>query len=181
MNAYSNCKYGATYDSLGTTTPLPLSSIFHCGEWAFGVVLDIYCKFTEACDHYIDYILSGLYTCSVDFGVLPTRFTVPSDNPRVQEALVFCFGKIIEVESARKSDENNCFKALLLWCLGSLIFHSYELCTIMSSRPSCPFYNIPIFQNPKLLESLITLVTTYPTPNVMTVGTGIPPNTKIIK
>ena len=37
------------------------------------------------------------------------------------------------------------------------------------------------FQNPKLLESSITLVKTYPTPNVMTVATSIPPNTEIIK
>ena len=60
-----------------------------------------------------------------------------------------------------------------------MIFHSSELRTIMSSRPSHPFSNIMISQNPKLLESLITLVTTYPTPNMITVATGIPPHTKI--
>ena len=49
------------------------------------------------------------------------------------------------------------------------------------SRPSHPFSNIPIFQYPKLLESLIPLVKTYPTPNMMTVATGIPPHTNIIK
>ena len=52
---------------------------------------------------------------------------------------------------------------------------------MMSSRPSYPFSNIQIFQNPKLLESLIPLVTTDPMPNVMTFATGIPSHTKIIK
>ena len=33
----------------------------------------------------------------------------------------------------------------------------------------------------KLLETLITLVTTDPTPNVMTIATGIPPHTIFIK
>ena len=52
---------------------------------------------------------------------------------------------------------------------------------MMSSSNSHPFYNITISQNPKLLESIITFVATYPTPNMMTVATGITPHRKIIK
>ena len=92
-----------------------------------------------------------------------------------------CFGKIIEVETAIKSDGNKFVKELPSQCLESLIFNSCELCTMMSSRPTHPFSNIPIFQNSKLLESLVLLVTTYPIPNVMTGAIGIPPQTKIIK
>ena len=33
MNAYSNRKVGGTYDYSVTTSPSPLSSIFHLGEW----------------------------------------------------------------------------------------------------------------------------------------------------
>ena len=53
MYAYSNWKGGATYDYSGTTTPTPLSSIFHRGKWTLGVVLDIYWKFEEDVDHYL--------------------------------------------------------------------------------------------------------------------------------
>ena len=51
----------------------------------------------------------------------------------------------------------------------------------MPSKPFLTLYNIPILQNPELLESLTPLVTTDPTPNVITVVTGIPPHTQIIK
>ena len=50
----------------------------------------------------------------------------------------------------------------------------------MSSMTSRTFPNIQIFHNPKLLESLITCFSIYPTPNVMTVVTGITPNKQII-
>ena len=52
--------------------------------------------------------------------VVPPHFTVPSDNPLVQEGLNFCFGIIIEVENARTIDGNSFVKALLSWCLSSL-------------------------------------------------------------
>ena len=93
----------------------------------------------------------------------------------------FLFGKRFEVETSRTIDGNKFVKYLLNWCPVSLIFHSSELCKIMLSRPSRPFSNITIFQYPKLLESVIPFVTTDPTPNMITVSTGIPPNTKIIK
>ena len=53
MNTYSNRKVGATYDSSVTTDPPPLSSIFYCGGWTIGIVLDIHWKFAEACYNYI--------------------------------------------------------------------------------------------------------------------------------
>ena len=73
--------------------------------------------------------------------------------------------KIMLVETARTSDVNTFVKSLLSWYLTSLIFHLSGFCTMMSSRPSYPFSDTPIFQNPKVLESLIPLVTTDPTPN----------------
>ena len=109
-------------------------------------MLDTYWNFGEACDHYLGRILSILYPRSSDFGVLPLHFTVSSENTRVQGYFNFCLGKMVEVETARKSDGNTFVKALLSQCLESLIFHSYELHTIMSSRPYHPFSNIPIFK-----------------------------------
>ena len=50
MNAYSNRKGVATYDSSGTTEPPPLSSIFRRGEWTLGVVLYIHIlEFFRSC------------------------------------------------------------------------------------------------------------------------------------
>ena len=80
--------------------------------------------------------------------MIPPHFTVTSDNPLMQEGFDFCFGNIIEVETERTSDGNSFVEALISSCLSYLIFHSYELLTMMSSRPSHPFSNIPIFQNP---------------------------------
>ena len=78
------------------------------------------------------------------------------------------------------SDGNNVFKALLSRYLASLIFNSCKLRKMMSSCLSNRFSNILIFQNLKLLESLIPLVPKYTTPNMMTVATGIPPHINII-
>ena len=74
MNTYSNYKVGAIYDSSGTTYPPPLSSIFYCGVWTLGIVLDIYWKFAEACYNHL---------------VVSPHFTVPYDNPLMQEGLNF--------------------------------------------------------------------------------------------
>ena len=52
-------------------------------------MLDIYWKFEEAGDHYLGRILSGLDPYSADIGVLHPHFTVPYENPLMQELLIF--------------------------------------------------------------------------------------------
>ena len=146
MNAYSNQKGGATHAYSGTTSLPLLSSIFHRGEWTLVVVLDIYWKFAEAGDHYLVRILAVLDPFSEKIGVLPTHFTVPSEKPLMQEGLNFCFGKIIEIETARTSDGNSFVVALLSRCISSFIFHSSKLRTILSTKPSRLFSNITIFK-----------------------------------
>ena len=47
-------------------------------------MLDIYWNFSESGDHYLGCILAGLDPHSADFGVIPTQFTVPSDDPLMQ-------------------------------------------------------------------------------------------------
>ena len=83
----------------------------------------LYWKFSEPGDDYIGRNLSGLYPFSADFGALPLHFTVPSEDPRMQEALNLCFEKLIEVETARTSDGNKLVKAIFSRGLASLIFH----------------------------------------------------------
>ena len=113
MNAYPNQKVGATDSSSGTTSSPPLSSIFHRGECTLDVMLGIYWKFSEACDYYLVRILSILDPCITYFGVLPPHSTIPSDDPRVEEALNLRFLKTIYIETERTSDRNTFFKNLL--------------------------------------------------------------------
>ena len=93
MNAYSNFKGGATYDSSVNTAPPTLSSMFYCGEWTLGVVLDTYWIFLEAGDHYLVCILDGLDPCSAYFSVLPPQFSVPYDDQYVCNKLLIFFLK----------------------------------------------------------------------------------------
>ena len=77
----------------------------------------------------VGYILEDCRSCKS----LPwSQFTDPSDDPLIQEGLNLCFGKIIEVETARTSDGNTFVKTLHSWYLASLIFHSSELRTMTS-------------------------------------------------
>ena len=84
-----NQKGGADHVSSGTTSPPTLSSMHNRNECTRGVVLHIYWKFVEAGDNYLVHILAGLDPCSADFGVPPPHFTVPYDDPHVQEYLDF--------------------------------------------------------------------------------------------
>ena len=53
MNAYSNWKGGANYDSSVTASPPPLYSILHNCGFTLDIVLDIYWKFSESGDPYL--------------------------------------------------------------------------------------------------------------------------------
>jgi hypothetical protein len=59
-NSHGIHKGSATKVTLGTTLPLPTSSIAAQGEWSLGQILDIYWHFAESGDHYLGPCLAGL-------------------------------------------------------------------------------------------------------------------------
>jgi hypothetical protein len=65
---------------------------------------------------------------------------------------------------------------LLLRCLPSLVFHSDALLEVMVKHPGHDFAKISILHDRELLDGLKKLMTTDPTPEVMTVATGMPPH-----
>uniref|UniRef100_A0A7S3PVI0 Uncharacterized protein n=1 Tax=Chaetoceros debilis TaxID=122233 RepID=A0A7S3PVI0_9STRA len=95
FNPYGLRKGPATHASSNTTSPPPIPSIFHCGEWSMGTVIDIYWRYAEAGDHYLGRLLAGYSPNEKDFDTLPPHFTVGLDHPTIDKAMTICFGNIL--------------------------------------------------------------------------------------
>ena len=139
-----------------------------------GAVLDVYWHFASTGDHYLGRILAGLDPNTPGFGILPPHWTTsnPLENDLIKRAMGMLYGPILVAYAGKKENP----AGLLLRCLPSLVFHSDSLLEVMVKFPGHHFTKISILHDRQLLDGLKKLVTTDPTPEVMTVATGIPPH-----
>jgi hypothetical protein len=175
LHLYGLCKGAGTHAISGTTaSPSSLPSIARRGEWSLGAVLDVYWHFASIGDHYLGRILAGLDPNTPDFGTLPPHWTNsnPLENDLIKKAMVMLYGPILVAYEGKPENP----AGLLLRCLSSLVFHADALLEVMVKFPGHDFTKISIFHDGELLDGLKKLVTTDPTPVVMTVATGIPPH-----
>jgi len=161
----------------GTTCPPPASAVAQRGEWSLGKIFDIYWLFAEAGDHYCGCILAGLDAMSTDFDILPPHFMVGLENEMLKKALKMNFKYIFKL-GEKEQYEN--IHSLLLRAFASVVYHSDALIEIASKRPSHPFYNIPVLNDPTMLSALKLLVTTEPS-HVINAPSGIPPHVPLMK
>ena len=176
FNPYGFRKGGATHASSNTTSPPPIPSIFHRGEWSMGTVIDIYWRYAEAGDHYLGRMLAGWDCSESDFDTLPPHFTVGLDNEFVAKAMKMCFGNIM-----LKNQKEEVLPGLLLLLLASVVFHSEDIVSFCSKIPGHPFMSLPLFQDRQLLATLQDLVTTEKTPGICERATGIPVHVEMRK
>lgn len=176
FNPYGLRKGPATHASSNTTSPPPIPSIFHRGEWSMGTVIDIYWRYAEAGDHYLGRILAGYNPSEKDFDSLPPHFTVGLDHPKVKRAMIMCFGNILS-----KSKEG-VTPGLLFRCLASVVYHSDSIISFCTTIPgSHMFMTLPLFQDQAFITELKALVTIEKTDGICAVATGIPPNAQMQK
>ena len=173
MNPYGLRKGAATHAVSGTTAAPSIPSIARRGEWSLGAVLDVYWHFAKTGDEYLGRVLAGLDPNDVSFALLPPHWTLvnPMENEHVKKAMTTLYGVIME--SYRHKAENP--TPMLLRCLACIVFHSDKLLEVMVV-PGHDFSKLAILHDRALLVELKKLVTTAPTPGVMTVATGIPPH-----
>jgi hypothetical protein len=174
LNPYGLRKGAATHAVSGTTASPSLPSIARQGEWSLGAMLDVYWHFASIGDHYLGHILAGLDPNTPDFGTLPPHWNTsnPLENNLIKRAMVMLYGPILVAYEGKPENP----AGLLLRCLSSLVFHSDALLEVMVKFPGHDFTKISILHDLELLDGLKKLVTTDPTPGVMTVATGIPPH-----
>ena len=162
-------KGSAVHSTSGTTFPPSMVAVARRGEWSQGVMFDIYFQFAEPGDQYLGRILAGLDPNQHNFDVLPPHFKEGMDNEFVHEAMMRCYGPILE-----QHDEVHGVTSLLLLCLASVVHHSDYLREEIAKMPSHPFSLVPILNNDQLLNELKKLVT-FESTNGM-VATGVPPH-----
>ena len=80
---------------------------------------------------------------------------------------------------ARHKSTNEDPTAMLLCCLACIECHSELILSTLVAHPGHDFSKIPILHDQDLLRDLRRLVTTKPTPGVMTMPTGIPPHVEL--
>jgi hypothetical protein len=173
-NVHGVRKGSATFATSGTTLPPSISSIANRGEWSLGAVLDVYFHFCEPGDHYLGRVLCGLDANDANFKVLPPHFVMDSDpmeNEFVREAMELMFGRMLAKWKNTAVDPTG----LLLRCLASIVHHRHWLQKICLEVPGHPFANIPLLNNPTLLQQLADLVTLEPI-GQLKIYTGIPPH-----
>ena len=174
FNAYGLRKGPATHATAGTTMPPSMPSIAHRGDWSMGAVFDAYFKFLPTGDQYLGRILAGMDPNLASFKTLPPHWNIenPMSDPRIKDAMVGNFQTILENHGMDSHDPTG----LLLRCLACLVWHSDA---ILETVPRKQLNLIPLFQPGSNLAELKTLVTTDPTPGVMTTATGIPPHVEV--
>ena len=175
FNAYGWRKGSATKAVTGVTAPPPIPSVARRGEWSIGSVLDLYWHFGSVGDQYLGRILAGLDPTNENFGILPPHWTLvdPMSNAHVKEAMELMFGSIL-VDHPRHTP-------LLLRCLACIVHHSDELIAEVTEMPEHDFSKLGVLHKHSLLAELKTMVTTDPTPGVVTLATGIPAHVGIQK
>ena len=139
-----------------------------------GTVFDAYFKFLPTGDQYLGRILAGMDPNLASFKTLPPHWNIenPMSNPIIKDAMVSNFITILENHGDKSYDPTG----LLLRCLACLVWHSDAILDVV---PRCELGKIPLFQPGSNLAELKNLVTTDPTPGVMTTATGIPPHVEV--
>lgn len=172
FHPHGNRKGAATHVTTNTMEPPPMPSILLRGEWSLGKVLDIYWRWSQQGDTYLGRLLTGLDPNDVEFGLLPPHFKQGRENEHISEAMRLCFGPIIDMWAEKCTIESS-----LLLLLASMVWHSDILASFMTGSTGHPFQNIPIMQNPNLLQELKQLVTCDPC-NGITMPSGVPRHIK---
>ena len=175
FHPHGSRKGAATHVTTNTMEPPPMPSILLRGEWSLGKVLDIYWRWSAQGDTYLGRLLCGLDPDDLDFGILPPYFKEGAANEYVAEAMRLCFGPILDVWS-----EKCTIKSSLLLFLASMVWHSDLLVSFTATSAGHPFQNIPILQNPHLLQKLKELVTCDPGFGI-TGPSGVPRHIKNLK
>ncbi|KAK1734876.1 hypothetical protein QTG54_014336 [Skeletonema marinoi] len=138
----------------------------------YGKVLEVYWRFSMIGDTYLGRCLAGLMPEKPNFGILPPHFTAGRENPFIEEGMKRCFGVIL-----RRYGGFGVEGALLLF-LASIVYHHEWLKTQIAGTTDHPFLQIPILNDPKLLEELKKLVTLDPA-GAVTMATGVPESVKL--
>ncbi|CAJ1941632.1 unnamed protein product [Cylindrotheca closterium] len=160
--------------------PPSMPSICHCGDWSMEHVFDAYFKMLSTGDQYLGQILAGKDPNLASFKVLPPHWNVenPLQDLRICTALLKNFWKILE-DHGEHGEGSYDPTGLLLCCLACMVWHSKEILDVINSNPSHKLSMVPLFQPDSNLEELRALVSTDPTPGVMTTVTGIPPHIEV--
>ena len=97
FSAHGIRKGSATHVASATTSPPPIASIAHRGDWSLGQVLDVYWQFAESGDAYLGRCLSGLNPNHSTFSVLPPHWNVQSavEDEDISAGLELMYGEII--------------------------------------------------------------------------------------
>jgi len=140
------CK-GSAMEVTSCTTchPPPASAVAQRGE--------------EAGDQYCGHIIAGLDAMSTDLDILPPHFTVGLEYEMLKNVLKINFKYIFKL--CEKEQYEN-IHSLLLQAFADVVCNSVPLIEIASKRPSHPFYNVPVLNDPIMLSALKLLVTTKP-------------------
>ena len=98
FSAHSITKESAPHVASATTSPPPIASIAHCGDWSLGQVLDVYWQFAESGDAYLERCLSGQNPNHSTFSVLLPHWNVQSavEDEDISAGLEIMYGKIIQ-------------------------------------------------------------------------------------
>jgi hypothetical protein len=177
FNAYGLRKGPASHATAGTTMPPSMPSIAHRGDWSMGAVFDAYFKWLPTGDQYLGRILTGKDPNNASFKTLPPHWNVenPLADDRIIDALKANFLSILEHHGDQSYDPTG----LLLRCLACMVWHSDAILEVVHQNPSHELHSVPLFQPGSNLAELKGLVTTNPTPGVMTTATGIPPHVEV--
>ncbi len=177
FNPYGWRKGSATHAVSGTTLSPSLPSIARRGEWSQGMIFDVYLHFAAIGDHYLGRILACLQPNSPGFATLPPHFNIPDPmaNEHVQNAMEMLYQSVLVKYSQQPNDPT----PMLLRCLACIIYHVDSLLEVMVMNPGHDFSKLAILHDPQLIAELKPLVTTEPTPGIMTMATGIPPHIEL--
>jgi hypothetical protein len=171
-NTHGIRKGASLFATSGTTCPPPMSSVAKRGEWTLGQVFDLYFSFAEPGDCFLGRILAGLDAHSPDFAALPPHFKDDvKSHPAVVEAMMLCFGPIIETHDPQYS-----VSGILYFCLASMVHHIEFIAGKVAQNPQHQFAGIPLLHRADLLDELKGLVSMEE--DMTMKATGIPPHVK---
>ena len=116
-----------------------------------GKIIDIYFKFGEVRDAYLERVLVGLDSTTEEIAMLLPYFIQGMENETIRSALHLTFSTVCN----RYSNDIS----LLLLLIGSIIYHSDFLKGIISKNPGHVLGNMCILNNTDLLDKQKHLIT----------------------
>ena len=170
MNDHGLRKGAGVYGSSATTLPPSFVSVAARGEWSIGKILDVYFKFGCGGDQYLGRILAFLNPTKPSFATLPPHWKDPS-HASIKRGIKVSFRNVHRTHENTHTDPSS----LLSLLLASLVHHSDWIQQIKSKYPNHPFHNLPLFDEPCLLNELKQQVTLEANIDCPTV-TGLPPH-----